>query len=57
MLEERLKQEKMEQEMQHSRKLQEAVDATRVAELEARLLKAAENDLDWERKDDFADNL
>ena len=56
LLEERLKQEKMEQEMQHNRKLQEAVDATRVAELEARLLKAAENDLDWERKDDFADN-
>ena len=55
LLEKRLKQERMEQEMQHKRKLQEAADARAVAELEARLLKAAENDLEWDRRNDFAD--
>ena len=46
LLQERLTQERIEQEMTHKRKLQEANDAKTVAEFEARLLKAAENDLE-----------
>lgn len=55
LLEERLKQERQEREMQQRRKLQEAKDAQAVAELHARLTKAAEDDLSWERRNDFTE--
>ena len=52
-LERRLKMEKQEQDMKRQRQLQEARDAKAAAELEAHLQRAAENELSWERKDDF----
>ena len=52
-LERRLELEKKEQELKRERLLQEAKDAEAAAELEAHLIRAAEDELSWERKDDF----
>ena len=54
-LERRQKLEKEEYEIKQKRELQEARDAAAAAELEERLMKAAEDDLGWERRDDFPD--
>ena len=52
-LEHRLELEKQEQEMKRQRQLQEAKDAEAAAELEAHLTRAAENALNWDRREDF----
>ena len=56
-LEHRLDLERQEQEMKRQRQLQEARDAEAAAELEAQLKKAAEDDLNWGRRNDFVDDL
>ena len=53
---ERLELEAQEQELARRRKLLEATDAHEMAKLEEDLQKAALDDLQWERKDDFAEN-
>ena len=52
-LERRLEQEKREQELHRQRLLQEAKDAQAAAELQMQLTRAAENELNWERRNDF----
>ena len=54
-LQQRLEQERKEQELQRARRLQEARDAQEVAELQAQLTAQAADDLNWERRDDFAE--
>ena len=56
-LERRLEQERQEQELQRQRRLQEAKDAQAAAELQAQLTAAAEDDLTWERRHDFNEEL
>ena len=52
-LEKRLELERREQEIHRQRQLQEAQDAREAAELQAQLTKAAEDQLNWERRNDF----
>ena len=54
---ERLELEAQEQEMARKRKLLEVTNAHEMAKLEASLQKAALDDLQWERLDDFAESL
>ena len=49
----RLRQEEEEQKLHRQRQLQEKVDALQAAKLKTELMKAAESDLAWERRDDF----
>ena len=53
----RLELEAQEQEIARKRKMLEATDAHEMAKLEASLQKAALDDLQWERRDDFTENL
>ena len=53
-LEHRLEMERQEQQIKRERRLQEAKDAAAAADLQVRLTKAAEDELSWERRDDFA---
>ncbi|XP_043201117.1 uncharacterized protein LOC122369981 [Amphibalanus amphitrite] len=52
-LQQRLETEKEEQQIQRKMKLQEAKDAHAAAELRAQLARAAEDDLAWDRRNDF----
>ena len=52
---ERLQLEAQEQDLARRRKLMEATDAHEMAKLEASLQRAALDDLQWERRDDFVE--
>ena len=52
-LQKRLETEEEQQQIQRKIKLQEAEDAHAAAELRAQLARAAEDNLNWERRDDF----
>ena len=55
-IQKRLQLEQQEQELKRKRILQEAADAHQRAEMEASLQKAALDDLEWERRNDFNDH-
>ena len=55
-IQKRLQLEQQEQELKRKRILQEAADAHQRAEMEASIQKAALDDLQWERRNDFNDH-
>ena len=55
-LKRRHERKRKEEDLRRANELEDAREAQAAAELEARLMVAAENDLQWDRRDDFIEN-